>query len=48
MDNKNKCSRCGGLYIEIIEIGAVLVKCIMCGRSPATAVGSSKHKSKAA
>ncbi len=44
----NKCARCGGAYVEVIEIGAVLVKCIMCGRAPSSSIKTSKHKSKAA
>lgn len=48
MCNKNMCERCGGTYVEVIEIRAVLVKCIMCGRSPVSSIETSKNKSKAA
>ncbi len=48
MYNKNTCYRCGGNYVEVIEIGAVLVKCIMCGRAPSSVIKTSKQKTKAA
>ena len=48
MYNKNTCERCGGTYVEVIEIRAVLIKCIMCGRSPVSDFETSKNKSKAA
>ncbi len=42
MENKNICFRCGGDYVEIIDMEIGLLKCIMCGRSPVSKLKESE------